>query len=35
MKMNPKLLMVALGEEEIPQKAARTGFWEHGLWGQV
>ena len=35
MKMNPKLLMVALGEEEIAQKAAKTGFWEHGFWGQT
>jgi hypothetical protein len=30
-----KLFMVALGEEEIAQKAAKTGFWEHGFWGQV
>jgi hypothetical protein len=35
MKMNPKLLMVALGEEEIAQKAAKTGFWGRSNWGQV
>jgi hypothetical protein len=29
--MNPKLLMVALGEEEVGQKAAKTGFWKHGF----
>jgi hypothetical protein len=34
MKTNPNSV-VALGEEEIAQKAAKTGFLEHGFWGQV
>jgi hypothetical protein len=33
MKINPKLLMVALREEEVAQKATKTGFWEHGILG--
>jgi hypothetical protein len=32
--MDTELLTVALGEEEIAHKAAKTGFWEHGFWGQ-
>jgi hypothetical protein len=35
MKMDPELLIVALGEEESDRRPRKRAFWEHGFWGRV